>query len=497
MSRWYRSASVFSALFGFVALVGSGSVWAAQCEPPQPAASTRLSEVQVQGQTFVDSQGRVVILRGINVSGDSKVPPFIGVTDASQLDPLPQWGLNTLRLLFTWEAFEPLPCEYEEAYLQYYEQVTAWAAERGLYVIVDFHQDAFSRFSTGGCGEGFPAWAVHSSIRLREPRNDQSCESWGTRMLFDWGHHRAWHHFHRDSEGARSRFLAMVERVANRMAQHSNVIGYDVINEPWGTYSELLSLYEDAGRVIRKQDPSAMLFVPPHAFLSSGLIPNRIPRPGLDNFAYAPHYYDPIMITLKWWLGNSSVGPLNVMWRQAEAWDVPMMLGEFGAPAGTRGGSAYIDQIYDWLDDRLASSAHWNYTPNWHPDTKDGWNHEDLSITGYQAAGADNLTLRDNFAVRPYPAATSGVPVSFRLSAEGLYYHWQHQPERGATELFIPPQWWEQGFQIELLPVDASGADAVWVAPQCRRRGLHLSCDGGQPGGIELFIAPPLDSPLL
>lgn len=446
---------------GAALLFASSWLQAAECEAPSPTAETRMPPVQVSGRQFVDAQGRVVVLRGINVSGDSKVPPFYGVTAASQLDPLPAWGLNTLRLLFTWEAFEPAPCDYEESYLQYYEQVTRWAAQRGLYVIVDFHQDAFSRFSTGGCGEGFPAWAVHSSIPLQEPLNDERCESWGTQMLVDFSHHRSWHHFHRDTEGARTRFLAMVERVAQRMAQHSNVIGYDVLNEPWGTNSELLNLYQDAGAVIRRQDPQAMLFIPPHAFLSSGLVGNGIPRPNLDNFAYAPHYYDPIMITFKWWLGNSSAWPLNIMWRQAEDWDVPMMLGEFGAPANTRGGAAYISQIYDWLDSTQASSAHWNYTPNWNADTKDGWNHEDLNITD------DTGELRSNFAVRPYAVATAGEPQSLQVSDTGLEFHWQHDPTQGATELFIPPLWWQQGISVDLQAGFEDG---------CERQGNHLVC---------------------
>lgn len=449
---------------------------AAQCEPEVglPVVAPRHPPLQVTGQHFVDEQGRVVILRGINVSGDAKVPPFRGVTDPAQLDPLSKWGLNSLRLLFTWEAFEPSPCDYDEAYLDYYEQVTRWAAERGLYVIVDFHQDAFSRFSTGGCGEGFPAWAVHSSIRLREPRNDEGCASWGTKMLFDWSHHRTWHHFHRDSEGARSAFLAMLERVAQRMARHPNVIGYDVINEPWGTSSELRSLYEDAGAAIRRQDPEAILFIPPHAFLSSGLLPNLMSRPGLTNFAYAPHYYDPLMITLKWWLGNSSAGPLNEMARQAREWNVPMLLGEFGAPSGARNGAAYVAQLYDWLDGSLVSSAHWNYTPNWNAITKDGWNDEDLSITG------DQGVLRDNFQVRPYPVVTAGEPITFGAQGATLEYRWQHRAELGVTELFIPPDWWQQGFQFELLPVGEQNL--------CVRRGWRLMCTLPQDAEARLVI---------
>jgi len=188
---------------------------------PQPTPAP----LRAEGSYLKDRTGRVVLLRGVNATGDAKVPPFRPLNSPTLLAPLPGWGLNTLRLLFNWEAFEPTRCHYDDSYLAYYEQVASAAEALGLYVIVDFHQDAYSRFSLGGCGEGFPSWSVASTIALQIPRNDGGCSGWGASMLFDTSHHATWSAFHKDTEGARTRYVAMVRAVADRMSRHANVVG--------------------------------------------------------------------------------------------------------------------------------------------------------------------------------------------------------------------------------------------------------------------------------
>lgn len=425
--------------------------------------------LKVDGREIKDQNGRTVLLRGINTSGDSKVPGFQPITSAAQLDILPKIGVNTLRLLFTWEALESTRCEYDEGYLAYFDRVVQWAADRDLYVIVDFHQDAFSRYSIGGCGEGFPEWAIHSSIKRAEPKNDETCENWGIRMVFDPSHHKSWQYFHSDSEGARTRYLDMVKAVAERMAKHPNVIGYDVINEPWGTDAELDRLYNDVGNAIRSRDPNRILFVPPNALLSSGIPNNNIPKPKFDNLVYSPHYYDPGVITLSNWIGISPAIALNRMASTAHAWNVPLLLGEYGAPADTKNITGYMDALNQWLNDGFHHGTQWNYTPTWRSDIKDGWNNEDLSITD------DQGNLRAAFVPRVYPIATAGKPVLFEESQTAATYIWYHQPTQGNTELFVP-----QGYMNgKKLSVDNAN---------CTLNGLILSCHSTQAGRVILQI---------
>ena len=398
-----------------------------------PAPAVGFAPLHVDGEYLKDSAGRVVLLRGVNAPGDAKVPPFTTLNDATQLDPLPGWGVNVIRLLFNWEAFEPTRCHHQESYLQYYEQVVNWAADLGIYVIVDFHQDAYSRYSLGGCGEGFPSWAVSSEVGLKTPNNSAAkCSTWGATMIIDPSHHKTWEKFHKDTEGAKSRYLDMVAAVAQRMSTHDNVIGYELINEPWGTDTELHNLYEAVGYKIRERHPDAVLFVPPHALVSSGAVANNIAKPTFTNFVYSPHFYDASVLLIKAWLGGSPNGALNGMLNKAHQWGVPMLLGEYGAPATTNNGSGYMEALNDWLDAQFVAGTQWNYTPGWTPEKKDGWNGEDLSIVNELGE------LRDTYTPRPYPTKTSGVPNTFLRVGSGFTYSWENNPALGATEIFLP-----------------------------------------------------------
>jgi endoglycosylceramidase len=429
---------------------------------PEPASPIP-GPLHTDGAFFKDAAGRVVSLRGVNLAGNAKVPPFAAVRSDADLDPLPGWGLNSLRLLFTWEAFEPQPCRYDEDYLASIERTVSAAEARGLYVLIDFHQDAFSRFSLDGCGDGFPEWAVLSSLATHAPDNGKGCDGWGVKLTFDGANLDVWRAFHRDTEGARTRYLQMVSRVATRLSSHANVIGYDLINEPWGEVWELHALFEDVGAALRAHDPSRLLVVPAHA------LGYDAPRISLNGIAHAPHYYDQGVYLSKAWGGGSVSGPLDQMLAVSTQWGAPMLLTEFGANEGTRDEGPYLEAIYSWLDANFVSGMQWNYTPGWSTQDKDGFNAENYSITD------DSLTLRGLFTPRPSPQKTAGTPLKFQRDTHGFTYRWQHDPTLGATEVFVL-----DGQNV----VDQSG-----VAMSCVRSGHTLSCTGSEAGETTITVS--------
>ncbi|HVT35009.1 MAG TPA: cellulase family glycosylhydrolase, partial [Nevskiaceae bacterium] len=135
--------------------------------------------VNIRGNRFVDANGRQLILRGVNLGGDGKLPYPDGGTDrpgdfsdhatvsfVGRPFPLAQadehlgriagWGFNLLRLVVTWEAVEHAgPWRYDTDYIEYIGAVCERAAAYGLAVFIDFHQDVWSRMSGGS---GAPCW---------------------------------------------------------------------------------------------------------------------------------------------------------------------------------------------------------------------------------------------------------------------------------------------------------------------------------------------------
>jgi endoglycosylceramidase len=438
---------------------------------PSPAPAP----LRAESGFFKDADGGTVILRGVNMAGNSKVPPFTPITSADMLDPLPAWGINVIRLLFTWEAYEETRCTYDESYLAYYERIAGWAHERGIYVIVDFHQDAYSRFSIDGCGEGFPQWAVTRAVELDDPDNGAACSSWGTKMIVDLSHHKTWEHFHKDTYGAKTRYLDMVESVADRMSRHENVIGYELINEPWGTDAQLAALYEKIAAKIRGRHPDTILFVPPHALVSSGMVNNAIAKPKFANFAYSPHYYDGGVIMLKAWLGTPPAGMLNKLRNKAASWQCPIILSEFGAPAGTYHVQGYMEAQFNWLDANWISGTQWNYTPGWREEVRDGWNMEDLSITD----GSGNT--RDNFTPRPYPQRIAGTPGQFARDDNGFTLSWSNIASTGPTVVYLPPQYGDGRQALLTLPEGVTGS--------CAQEAQSLRCTVNGTGDVRLTFS--------
>ncbi len=419
---------------------------------PTPLRTTNAPLLRVSGRHFVDRQGRVVILRGVNLTGDSKVPPFSPNAGPADLDLMRDLGFNVIRLLFLWEAYEPVPGVYNDVYANEIRAVVEAARERGISTIIDFHQDGFSRFASRGAGDGFPHWAVSPRGRISKPDNGLACKNWAILMATDPTTHKSFADFFSDRHGVRTRYLSMVGRVAGIFAHSPGVIGYDLLNEPWGDErADLAPLYRDAARAIHAAHPSAILFVEGHLSTNCG-IKTRLPRPDFGPVAYAPHYYRPITVVLGRWHGTT-LGMNRAFTNMTETvreWDTPLFLGEFGVCAESVRAGDYIDAVYDRLDASLASGAQWNYTPRWNAQMKDGWNAEDFNII--HPSGEH----RPNFRPRPYPRATSGTPLRFRYEDRGpsggprrLEFVWNHVPDRGETEIFVPNSLFPAGTIIE------------------------------------------------
>jgi hypothetical protein len=142
--------------------------------------------LDIRGSWITDARGRKIIMKGLNLAGTSKLPyrpDGSSYRPESLADPLgvsfvgrpftlseaddhyarvAEWGFKFLRFLISWEAIENRgPGIYDGEYLDYLEAVVARAADHGLGIWIDPHQDAWSRW-TGG--DGAPAWTLEIAV---------------------------------------------------------------------------------------------------------------------------------------------------------------------------------------------------------------------------------------------------------------------------------------------------------------------------------------------
>ena len=138
-------------------LLTAFSVLACSCTVDHVQPPSTLSRISVENRNFRDESGRYLLINGVNVSGTSKVPvnvsPVSYVGRPFPIDEVDGWfeklkgdGFNAMRLLVIWEAVCPnQPGVYDTEYLDYLEQVISKANDHGIYVLINFHENLFSR----------------------------------------------------------------------------------------------------------------------------------------------------------------------------------------------------------------------------------------------------------------------------------------------------------------------------------------------------------------
>jgi len=272
---------------------------------------------QDAGGRIVDDEGREVLLRGVNVNAlaeywqGGEFPTVFPLTEADA-DLMAAIGWNAVRLLLSWSRVEPQPGVYDADYLEQARAAVRLLASRGLYSIIDLHQDAWSatlaarpnevcppNFEPALGWDGAPGWAT-----LDEDM--PHCAQQGVRELSP-AVLAAFANFFADASGPggvgiRTRYVAMLAHVAGVLGPEAGVAGYDLMNEPnaFGVQPQmaLSEMYGQALAAIRAAErqagsaPRLVLFEPSALWSTFGKgPPPDFPRGDDPDLVYAPHIY--------------------------------------------------------------------------------------------------------------------------------------------------------------------------------------------------------------
>ena len=324
--------------------------------------SAGLRSLHAHGKDIVDEQGNVVLLRGFGLGGwlvpesfmiqfpqsaagydgkpSNKAPPNgmkdaikakIGEANAAtfwaeytknyvtkdDLLTIKSWGFNSLRIPFNANELLPpdkqpaaAPYVYDEAAFKPLDDVASWAAEMGIYLILDMH------CAPGGQSADNPADPHGGPGQLAAHLWDQS-NVYGPRIVDLW------------------------RKLALRYQNNTFVIGYDLINEPmvpgvvgpgndtstipWAQHDNkpLRDIYMQITSALRAAGDRKIVFAEA-AYWALNF--QDLAPPWDDNLVYSFHYYPP-PTNVSFFNNPADSGP---SFSPIFALDVPMWLGETG-----------------------------------------------------------------------------------------------------------------------------------------------------------------------
>ncbi|MFL5886301.1 MAG: glycoside hydrolase family 5 protein, partial [Thermoleophilaceae bacterium] len=362
-----------------IGLIAAAILASAADAPAQP----RLHATRGDSPAIVTADGRQVLLKGVNADGivdywrkDLRVPyppdvsayangrcapddPSVeGVPicdfDFDQMRPL---GYNTVRLNLSWSLLEPQPGRISGEYLDRIAQVVDWARASGIYVVLDMHQDAWSKYvystpsdpcvppyqPTVGY-DGAPQWAsTHSTpaCALNGVREIDSAVAEDFQKLYDDDNGP-------DGVGLQEHYAAMLVALARRFHDDPTVAGYEIINEPHPGFApvpgaqdaaQLFPFYANMVAAVTKAVPRfrQLFFVEPDAIRNvtdqrSVLTPWST-YSSYPNVVYAPHIYTGVF-TADQEVASTRFFPSDGGYKSAigdaQVLGLPLWVGEFG-----------------------------------------------------------------------------------------------------------------------------------------------------------------------
>jgi len=185
--------------------------------------------VKIEGQNFVDSNGRQIIFSGINFISKNPTEKYMPKQGAETFEQFKNWGFNCIRFGIIWDGLEPEPGKYNEEYLLEIDKRILWAADNGIYVYLDMHQDLYgAKFS-----DGAPEWAT-----ITDSMPHYTGAVWSDSYLISPAVQTAFDNFWKNTQasdgiGLQDHYANLWKHIALRYANNTTVIGYDIMNEPF------------------------------------------------------------------------------------------------------------------------------------------------------------------------------------------------------------------------------------------------------------------------
>lgn len=447
-------------------------------------AVSRIFKIDKTSKHFIDDNKRVTIFHGVNVV--VKLPPFIPETD--KFDPFfslsdedinyfKKFGFNLVRLGVTWESIERSPGVYDYDHLDKIEQLVNRLGLNGIHVIIDAHQDVFSRIF---CGEGVPTFYAKELYYEKECKTNflsrllrffggciplktfhwkydedglpliESCKGGFMKFYQSPELSSIYTSFYNNQNEIQDKFAEFWKIVASKFKNHPHVIGYDLWNEPWpgslwsdvrslfpghSDRSQVLPFYRKLDKAIRSVDDNFILM------FESVPFPDTLPLFGgkvLGELTETPageKYLDRQVLNLHSYCcqagaeickrGEPSVEVAKTVCkkfhstklksnnRNANNLGVPLIITEFGACSDSEACYYEMEGFVEAAEEFMVSWAYWMYKPY--------GDHTTTAAEHTEGIFLDDGTPQVNkikALTRTYIQSYQGVPLNVKFDVE-------------------------------------------------------------------------------
>jgi endoglycosylceramidase len=407
---------------------------------------------------ITDSFGRDLTMHGFSSSNSAKWTKN-GMSWETQQDMLNEaklTGASVVRMTIFWDLIEPVEGQYNDSYLADVAQRVAMYKKADIQVVLDMHQDLYGPYIQNPNGDGSvngaPKWATQT-----DGLPVKTMKIWGL-MYFQPGIERAFDHLWGVAPSGKdfsSAYANMWQHVAKYFSHNDNIVGYDIINEPfkgstiWNAYFERVTLsnfYKKSIDSIRQVDPNKWIFLEPEAVYvnqavrQSALVIPKDPRVGPPHIAYAPHEYILPMAGSTPFTGVNKLlakAGVNIWFHQnynvANYYHAPLWIGEFGAGHFTEPG--FCDYVKYVLSDAIYYNTGWAY-----------WATESMASPG-------DLALASAAMMSPYAKAVPGAIISNYYDADNKKLDIKWTPKKMQDDapllVYLPKSFYPKGYDVQ------------------------------------------------
>jgi endoglycosylceramidase len=380
------------------------------------------------------------------------------------MDYMQELGINVVRLGVMWAGAEPIRNQYDAKYFEVIHGIIQRLATRGIYTLVDVHQDVMSKQF---CGEGFPDWfasnwkSVPAWNRFPFPQQLVAFKLNSTtgipdpwdqcNTITDWfisyltvAVGNAFGQLYKNDDGLGDSFSNYWGELARQYKNYSSVLGYDLMNEPWAgdiyvdptllvpgvaDQKNLEPLWNNATQKIREVDNTTIVFFEGVTWdIKDGH--RKVPGGDGSKAAMSYHYYAPPQFSLHTTYANRI--------KDQDRLKTGGMLTEFQMWAGGEAVSQQMRDTVDLADYYLQSWMGWEFSSFWNQDQPD---------------------IEKHYA-RTYAPAVAGFVSKMEFNEDTADYSitWKIDTSITApTEIKINKRiYYPDGFTLTVIPADAA-----------------------------------------